>query len=232
MKRLIFSVMSFCLLGISVFAGDVSVFKDIGFSKDGNTYIFGTYGKTDKKFIPYAEIYTVDVAQNAFLPGKVFKLKDTSCNKTSKELYEELAAKKYSEIKQFECYEPLPEHVLYIMDDESKKSTDEIVFKSFEESDYTYSVKLHTVNYGGKSSFYIDVKVFDNLGQQTMAFQAGNPQIKRANVTNYRIVKISTSKDRKSIVFVVEKTVEDETGVSIRYMVETKKLDKPIDAEK
>ena len=53
MKRLIFSVMSFCLLGISVFAGDVSVFKEIGFSKDGNTYIFGTYGKTDKKFIPY-----------------------------------------------------------------------------------------------------------------------------------------------------------------------------------
>ena len=118
------------------------------------------------------------------------------------------------------------------MDDESKKSTDEIVFKSFEESDYTYSVKLHTVNYGGRSSFYIDVEVFDNFGNQTMAFQAGNPQIKRANVTNYRIVKISTSKDRKSIVFVVEKTVEDETGVSIRYMVETKKLDKPIDAEK
>lgn len=232
MKKLIFTLLSFCLLNISIFAGDVSVFQEIGFSKDGKCYVFATYGKTDKKFVPYAEIYTVDIAKNDFVPGKVFKLKDAACKKTSKELYEELSAKKYSEIAGYECSKAQPENILYVMEEESKNPTDTIVFKSFEESDYTYSVKLVPSYGGGKSSFYIDVAVFDNFGKQVLSYQVGNPKIKRPNVTNYRIAKIVTDTDRTGIVFIVEKTVEDETGVSIRYMVETKKLASPIDSVK
>ena len=57
------------------------------------------YGKEDKKFNPYGEIYTVDVAKNDFIPGKVFKVKDKSFTKASKTLFEELYAKHYTEIK-------------------------------------------------------------------------------------------------------------------------------------
>lgn len=231
MKKILSFLITFCMFGFAIFAGDVAVFEDIGFSKDGNVYFFGMYGKTDKKFIPYGEIYAVDVAKNDFISNLIFKSKDKSCKKSSKEIYEDLFAKRYSEIKKYECYKPLAEDVLYIMDDESKKSNDEIVFKSFEESEFTYKVKLIPTYYGNKSSFYIEVNVYDTNDNLSLSYKAGTPSVKRANVTNYKIVKISTNKDKTSVVFVIEKTVEDENGTSIRYMVETKKLDVPVDGK-
>ena len=72
MKKIIIFALGCALAGFAAFAGDVAVFEDIGFSKDGKTYFFGEYGKTDKKFIPYGEIYGVDVAKNEYIPGKVF----------------------------------------------------------------------------------------------------------------------------------------------------------------
>ena len=50
---------------------------------------------------------------------------------------------------------------------------------------------------------------------------AGNPDIQRKGVTGYAIDRIYTAPDGKGMVFVVEKTVEDSAGTSIRYMVET-----------
>ena len=40
-------------------------------------------------------------------------------------------------------------------------------------------------------------------------------------MTGYAIDRIYTAPDGKGMVFVVEKTVEDAAGTSIRYMVET-----------
>ena len=41
----------FLIIGLSaVHAGDVATFVDKGFSEDGKYYVFGQYGKTDKKF--------------------------------------------------------------------------------------------------------------------------------------------------------------------------------------
>lgn len=229
MKKNIFVLIAFAIFNFSIFAGDVAVFNEIGFSKDGNTYFFGVYGKTDKKFIPYAEIYGVDVAKNDFIPGKIYKSQDKSFKKSSKKVYEDLYAKNYSQLKKYELYAAKPKDVLYVMDEESKKSTDEIVFTSFEENNYLYKVQLVPTFYGKKSSFYIHTKVYDkNTNELYRSFYAGNESIKRPNVTGYKIIKISTSEDRKSIVFVIEKTIEDENGVSIRYMVETKKLEKTI----
>lgn len=222
MKKIFFCLITFVLCNLSIFAGDVAVFNDIGFSKDGNTYFFGVYGKTDKKFIPYAEIYGVDVEKNDFISGKVFKSKDKSFKKSSKAVYEDLLAKKYSELKNYQLYTPKAEDVLYIMEEESKKSSDEIVFESFEENNHIYKVKLISTLDGKKSYFYIDVKIYDKDSNQLVdSYKIGNPHIKRPNVTNYRIVKISTNKEKTSVVFVIEKTIEDNDGTSIRYMVET-----------
>lgn len=229
MKKILISIISFCVFNLAIFAGDVAVFDEIGFSKDGSKYIFAEYGKEDKKFIPYGNIYTVDVAKNEFVPGKVYKSTDKSFTKASKTLYEELMAKHYSELKKYDCYNAQPEDILYIMEEESKGHTEEIVFTSFEESEYSYNIKLVPTFYGKKSSFVIEVKVYDKEKNLKLSYQVGTPSVKRQNVTNYRIVRIVTSKDKKSIVFVVEKTVEDENGVSVRYMVETKRLDKRID---
>lgn len=52
-------------------------------------------------------------------------------------------------------------------------------------------------------------------------WKVGTPDFKRKGITSYRIEKIFGDKSGKSLVFVVQKTLEDDTGTSIRYMVET-----------
>ena len=72
------------LLGISAsWAGDVASFVDKGFSEDGKYYVFGQYGKTDKKYQGYAEIYQVDIAANDYVENGVFTTKPTAPTNTS-----------------------------------------------------------------------------------------------------------------------------------------------------
>jgi predicted secreted protein len=49
----------------------------------------------------------------------------------------------------------------------------------------------------------------------------GNPDFLRSGVSEYKIIKIFTDINGHSLIFLVEKTVIDDTGFSIRYMVET-----------
>ena len=87
------------LLGISVsWAGDVASFVDKGFSEDGKYYVFGQYGKTDKKYQGYAEIYQVDIAANDYVDNGVFTTKPTTvtADKGGKEVFEALEAKSFA----------------------------------------------------------------------------------------------------------------------------------------
>ena len=78
MKKILVCAFSVFFAVCSSFAGDAASFDDIGFSEDGKYYLFGQYGKTDKTYEPWAEIYTVDVAANDFVKGEVFKSRDSS----------------------------------------------------------------------------------------------------------------------------------------------------------
>ena len=70
MKKLIGLALAYFLLQAIAFPGDAAYFVDEGFSKDGSVYVFGQYGKTDKTYNSYAEIYTVDVAKLLLLMDK------------------------------------------------------------------------------------------------------------------------------------------------------------------
>ena len=74
MKKLIICFTMILALCLSVFAGDVAEYTDLGFSPDGKYFVFAQYGVTDKDFEPYAEIYTVDVAKNDFLKNGIYKV--------------------------------------------------------------------------------------------------------------------------------------------------------------
>ena len=54
-------------------AGDVANFVNLGFSEDSSVCMFGQYGVIDGEERPYAEIYTVNVHKNAFVPNGVTK---------------------------------------------------------------------------------------------------------------------------------------------------------------
>lgn len=231
MKRAL--IAGFVLIAAGLcFAGDAAAFKDIGFSDDGRIYIFGQFGKTDVKFQGYAEIYTIDVEKNEYVPGGVYKNLEPNSTKSGSQVYEDLIAKHFLDIKKYNCAPAAVDDVLYVLESEKKKGEDLIEFKNYgddgESNRLTYKVRLVPTIYGrGKdlrSSFYINLDVCEKDGAPVKSYKVGSPDIKRKGVSAYKIVRIFRDKAKSGLVFVVEKTVEDSAGTSIRYMVETVKL--------
>lgn len=234
MKKLMVCGMLGIFAAFASFAGDSAVLVDNGFSADGNYYIFGQYGKIDKKFQGWAEIYTVDVLKNDYVDNEVYRVKPSAVtfDKTGKEVYESLAGKNYLSIKKYNCAQNSPEQILYIREEEKKAGTDEIEFKDFissvsDDQAYYKVVLVPTVSGEGinvKSSFYIDIEKLDSKGALLASQKIGNPGITRKGVKNYKIERIVCDKTGKKLVFIVEKTMEDKTGINIRYMIETARL--------
>lgn len=232
-KSIIFGL--FLAIGLSALsAGDVATYVDKGFSDDGKYYIFGQYGKVDKKFQGYAEIYQVDIEANDYVDGGVFKTKPSAvtADKTGRDVYDALEAKSFYYFKDIKTETANPDHVLYILDDVNKTGTDEIVFTDFRGSDIenqnTYNIKLiPTIKGEGKncrSSFYITVEKKDTDGNVLETHKVGSPDIVRKGITNYKIERIICDKSEKNLIFVIEKILEDDAGISIRYMVEAAKF--------
>lgn len=234
MKKLMVCGMLGIFAAFASFAGDSAVLVDNGFSADGNYYIFGQYGKIDKKFQGWAEIYTVDVLKNDYVDNEVYRVKPSAVtfDKTGKEVYESLAGKNYLSIKKYNCAQNSPEQILYIREEEKKAGTDEIEFKDFissvsDDQAYYKVVLVPTVSGEGinvKSSFYINLEKLDSKGAVLASQKIGNPGITRKGVKNYKIERIVCDETGKKLVFIVEKTMEDKTGINIRYMIETARL--------
>ncbi len=230
MKKSVFCSL-FLILGLTALsAGDVATFVDKGFSEDGKYYVFGQYGKIDKKFQGWAEIYQVDIAANDYTDNGVFKTKPSAvtADKNGREVYEALEGKSYYYFKDLKLETANLDHVLYILDDVNKAGTDEIVFKDFRSSDVdkadSYKIKLYPTVYGSgknaRSSFYIMLEKFDADGKVIVSRKIGSPNITRKGVTNYKIERIFCDKSEKNLIFVIEKMMEDDAGTSIRYMIE------------
>ena len=234
MKKILFC--AFLILSVfhGLFAGDSAVFVDEGFSSDGKVYVFGQYGTTDKSFQGWAELYAVDIEKNDYIDGEFYRIKPSSVtkNKKGKDLYADLVGKSYFDYKKYNLKHASPDKVLYIRESEAKGATEEILFKDFVSSvsadQALYSVKLFpTVKGSGvkaKSSFYIELVKKDADGNVLASQKIGNPQIERKGVLSYKIERILCSNDGSSIIFNIEKTCEDKTGVNIRFMVEAAKL--------
>ncbi|HIW36739.1 MAG TPA: DUF2259 domain-containing protein, partial [Candidatus Treponema faecavium] len=232
MKRLGVCGILCCLSTVMAFAGDVAAFKDIGFSADGTVYVFAEYGVTDKYFQGYGEIYAVDVEKNAYVPGGVFTTEPSqkTAGVNGGAVYNELYERGKAFLAPYNCEPVSAEQMLYVRGEDAASADAEISFKDFRsipegESPLTYSVKLvpHIEGSGAsvESSFFIVLEKKDGAGTVVERTVVGNPQIKRRGVSAYAIDRIFTDKSDKSLVFVVEKTLHDAQGSSIRYMVET-----------
>lgn len=234
MKKIFIMAAAAVLSAASVFAGDAASFDDIGFSADGKYYIFGTYGKTDRSYEPWAEIYTVDVAANNFVKNDVFKSKasDVAPNASGKDAYDKLKANAQWKLSKYNAKPASVDKLLYLKDSETKSATAEIVFKDFDNSNEYNSIFYHvqlvpSVEGKGRncsSKFYISVVRKDENGNILSNTKVGTPDFRRKGISGYQIEKIFTDPSGSSLVFVVQKKLEDSTGTSIRYMVETCRL--------
>lgn len=234
MKKSVLCSFVFAFALFSMNAGDVASLVDKGFSSDGKYYVFGQYGKTDKKFQGWAEIYQVDIAKNDYVDSGVFKTKPTAAtaSKNGKDLYEALESKNAGYLNSLNCKKANPDHVLYILDDVHKSGTDEIIFKDFRsapvDNQISYRITLVPSISGkgknAKSSFYIKLEKFDADGYVLNTQKIGSPDIVRHGVTNYKIERIFCDDSEQNLIFVIEKHFEDDAGLSVRYMVEAAKI--------
>jgi len=234
MKKMIVSALTLLLCGAALFAGDVASFVDKGFSEDGKYYVFGQYGRTDKKYQGWAEIYQVDIEKNDWVDGGVFTIKPTAvtADKSGIDVYQALEGKNFYYLRDLKCTKANPDHVLYILDDVNKTGTDEIVFTDFNNSSIdkpnTFHIQLvPTINGSGKnvkSSFYIWVEKKDYEGNTISKTKVGSPDIVRKGISNYKIERIMCDPTESNFIFVIEKIQEDDTGISIRYMVEAARI--------
>ena len=233
MKKSVLCSFVFAFALFSMNAGDVASLVDKGFSSDGKYYVFGQYGKTDKKFQGWAEIYQVDIAKNDYVDSGVFKTKPTAAtaSKNGKDLYEALESKNAGYLNSLNCKKANPDHVLYILD-VHKSGTDEIIFKDFRsapvDNQISYRITLVPSISGkgknAKSSFYIKLEKFDADGYVLSTQKIGSPDIVRHGVTNYKIERIFCDDSEQNLIFVIEKHFEDDAGLSVRYMVEAAKI--------
>ena len=231
MKRQLLCGLALLTAGMLSFAGDAAAFVDMGLSSDGKTYIFGEYGRTDVSFLGYAEIYTVDIEKNDFVPGAVFKTAPSAAtsSKSGRAVFEELNNKAAWILHKYDYKPVAAENLLYVREDEGRN---DFRFKDFEGSSSEQTVYYHvvlspTVDGAGaacRSSFFITLTKETESGSVLSRTVVGNPGTKRKGVSGYKIDRIFSDKTGRNLVFVVEKTVVDSAGTSIRYMVETVSL--------
>ena len=229
MKKTVFAALIIFLLSLSVlWAGDVAVFVDLGFSPDGRTYMFGQYGVLAPPSLrPWAELYVVDVAYNNFVQnGRVSHTENAPINAGqdgSGTLYRLLASNSSLATRNNINHQNqgLP---LYISRDANPPARGErIEFRDFVSGRSFTAQLIPTITGTGqnvRSSFYINLEVRSSNGQ-TRAYTVGTPSITRQRIEQYNIKRVFLDSTGTSIVFVIEmKRVADDNSHDIRYMVE------------
>ena len=217
------------LAGGVVFAGDVARFVNLGFSEDSNVFMFGQYGVRSEDTRAYAEIYTVDVAKNRFVKGgtasKVFDIAIEPGQDGRGALFELLHTVKPL-VEKYRIRHLATGRVVYLLID-GKEPKERLEFRDFYRGD-SYVLSLNQQKFGEgknvKSSFHINLSVTDKEGK-TRAYTLGLPDYTRDGVMSYRIKQVLFSPDERGLVCVVEKHLWEPEGKSIRYMVETVRLD-------
>ncbi len=227
MKRNVL-VLILLLCTLSVFAGDVADYVNLGFSDDSKYFMFGLYGIDYKSSNPYADIYTIDVNGNKFADKgvctKVYNIDLQVGQDGSGALYN-LLEENFNQLKPFKINHLNKGRIVYLLIN-GDAPKDILEFRDFQNNG-KYHVALTQQRFGNdkkpSASFHIQLTVTDSSSKTTV-YTIGLPDYKRTDVLKYRIKQVMFAPDEKSLVFVVEKEILDGAGPSIRYMVETVKL--------
>lgn len=67
-KRGVLTLLFLLCVALTLQAGDVASYVNLGFSVNSRYFLFGYYGIDDASSQPYAELYLVDVHANDFVP--------------------------------------------------------------------------------------------------------------------------------------------------------------------
>lgn len=224
MKR----ILCICLLLIfstSVFAGDIATFVNLGFSSDGRYFAFGVYGASEKTLNLYAEMYMVNVRTNRFVADGVKQaVYDEKIQPGQDGIGALFSLYRGSDrlIQAYSVNHMTTGRLLYILVNGDEPKAD-IEFRDFA-AGRRYKIALLQSQSGTEdnpsAAFHINLTVTEKDGTEHH-YTVGLPSYRRPGVVRYRIQRILLSPDGKSLVFVMEKEEAAESGINIRYMVET-----------
>jgi len=226
MKKILTILTLLIAIGASLFAGDLASFINLGFSEDSRYFMFAQYGMDGETSFPYSELYTVDVHTNQYVPGGVVKETFTTSPQIGQDgtgamLSLFLDAK--DEIEELDISPLLTGRLVYLLVNGAEPKS-QISFRDFRHGSH-YQVTLNQEQFGAdddlSAAFHINLSVTDSEGNID-TYTIGLPNYKRSGVRQYKIRRVFFSPDETSLVFVIEKEENDETGaINIRYMVET-----------
>ena len=209
-------------------AQDVARFVNLGFSDDSRVFMFAQYGVTRETATPYAEIYTVDVPDNTFInSGLASSEFDTPVGPGQDGLGAlfTLLPQVRAVVSQYDVHHLRQGRLIYVFINGSEVRS-RIEFRDFE-TDNTYAIELIQEARGsgasGSAAFSLNVRVNSPSGSVS-SVQVGRPDLFRHGVNEYAISQVIVSPDGRSLVIVMQRNTEAETGVRQRYMVETVRL--------
>jgi len=225
MKKIIFLIF-LALLCSMAFAGDKAEFVNLGFSPDGDYFMFGNYGYNQESSSCYSDIFIVDVDRNVFVPGGVYHEEFDnilSPGQSSMGALFSLLEKTTDKRKNYRIDFLNTGRPLYIRlndnpksDENNEQNMNALEFKDFLTGN-RYNVQLFQTIEENSSRFYIDLTLYTADGLEK-SFRIGHPNYTRRNIVNYTINRIIINPDNSSLVLIIGKT--DKNG-NIRYMVET-----------
>ena len=214
----------------AVWAGDSAVYVDLGFSKDGKTYMFGQYGVQDQSLRPWAEIFIVDVNRNVFIPnGRVSILHNDPirAGQDGSGVFHQLVSNNYDLASRHGINFQNQGLPLYISRDENPPAFGErINFRDFISRRSFIAQLVPTISGSGqnaRSQFYINLEVTSSNGQ-VKKYTAGTPNHVRQGVAQYNIKRALIDSGGNSLIFVIEMKRFAANGFDIRYMIEAVSL--------
>lgn len=227
MKRFLLVQILFPVFAITVFAGDVATFVNLGFSRDSSYFMYGQYGRDGENLLSYGELFLVDVTSNKFV-SKGALTKSVSSTVQGEDGSGVILSLFWDakEKAQNLAIDPLAKgRPIYIRLNGSNPSGS-VAFRDFV-TNLHYNVSLNQRKYenvnGISSSFGIELVVTWPNGRVERR-TIGHPDYIRDGVIDYKLREIFLGPDEKSMVFLVERREESGGAINIRYMVETVRL--------
>jgi len=227
-----FFVAILAVLSAGGYAGDVAIFQNLGFSNDGRYFQFGQYGVDSQTQAPYAQIFTVEVPRNTFVPNSAFRgtfpggasLGDDGRKALLALMDQAATTRRRLGVDAVRLGRP----IFFRVNGDNAEGKN-VTFIDYQTS-RDYSLKLtQTVTPSGstvQSSFYIDLVIKTEAGQTVHTSRIGTPSIQRRGVTDYRIHQVILGPTEREIVVIVERLERGTTpdDVNIRYMAETGRI--------
>jgi len=229
MKKSVFAIL---VLGMAtgLWAGDVAVFKNLGFSPDSRYFQFAQYGIDASTQNPWVETFTVDVIRNDFTPSgrtrSSFPVGVTLGDDGLKALLAHL--EKYgSQRAQWKLDYLQQGRPIYfrVTGEATAADYDNLQVLDYKTGrEYSVTTKKTITPRGStvSSSFFLNLEIKDKGGRILGTYKVGNPQIVRPGVQNYTVVQMILSPNERSLVVVIEREENDgQGGINLRTMVET-----------